>query len=42
MTAVLKQQWVGMQMRAPAFGNGIQRVGVLRLDRRLASKGDIA
>jgi hypothetical protein len=42
MTAVLKQQGVRTQMRRPAFGNGSRRVGALPLDRRCASKGDIA
>jgi hypothetical protein len=41
MSAALQQKRVRTQMRAPAFGNEIRRVAVLRLDRRLASKGDI-
>ncbi len=42
MTAVLQQQSIEAQTGRPAFGNGTQPVGVLPLNRRLESKGDIA
>jgi len=42
MTAMLRQHSIRLQAHEPAFGNGIQPVGVLSLVRRLASKGDVA
>lgn len=42
MTAMLGQHSTRPPVRGPAFGNGIQTVGVLPLVQRLASKGDIA
>lgn len=42
MTATLRQHSIRPQVPGASFGNGIQRVGVLPLVRRLANKGDIA
>jgi hypothetical protein len=42
MTAMLRRHSIRPQERGPAFGNGIQPVGVLPLVRRLVSKGDVA